>query len=156
MLVPYFYQKPIYIYLCATSPATPFIWFYALFGWLYIRLAAIHPFFSFLYVELYIKRPPLRRPSIYFSCSYSSRRGREKGLGLVFGFFRGFRYVPRSVWQVQSCVIYTRTHGERERRDSYFSYSSGLTNPNFTSPVFVVPSWEKKKNSRRFVSGQRT
>ena len=75
------------------------------------------------------QRPPrLRRlyTTDNFSCSYSSRRGREKererSWPSIRNFLRVFRCVPRSVWQVQSCVIYIYIRKrERERRDSYFS-----------------------------------
>jgi hypothetical protein len=107
-----FYQKPIYITLPPTPP--PPLLFRSMPFWL-VRLACYTSFFSFhssIYVEtIHQKTAPASSISICFSCSYSSRRGREKGLGSWPGIriFRGFSYVPYARFDKYNHALYICT-----------------------------------------------
>lgn len=154
LVVPYFYQKPTYIYNVygATSPATPFISFYILYGGPFTLGVVIgYSILIFLFPSttwtIHQRPPRLRRlyTTDNFSCSYSSRRGREKererSWPSIRNFLRVFRCVPRSVWQVQSCVIYIYKK-EREREGIHISlvflYQSVSTFPCLVWNMFVV------------------
>jgi hypothetical protein len=82
--------------VCATSPATPFISFLLAFWMAGFGLVPLYPFLICpvdIPLEYFLNYTSKAAPACVvfyvhnFSCSYSSRRGREKGLGLVFGFY---------------------------------------------------------------------
>lgn len=121
--------------------------------WL-VRLACYTSFFSFhssIYVEtIHQKAAPASSISICFSCSYSSRRGREKGLGSWPGIriFRGFSYVPYARFDKYNHARYiymyiVHTHTLREREGIHIS--PVLSIRIFTSPVLFVVPVERKK-----------
>ena len=128
--------KSLYIYVYiynvygATSPATPFISFYILYGGPFtlgvvIGCSIVYFFFLRLH-ELYIKGRPgcvvytQQTISHVLIRRVAGERKREKGLGLVFGILWGFLDVYHARFDKYNHALYIYKK-ERERRDSYFS-----------------------------------